>query len=166
MTNVLDLHYVLHNRMVAWAQTWERMGYFEQNVSSFHDLFRSAVASCWKHGVKVRATDFHSPSASQDDPSGSGAVEKAWQPQRLYLNSWPSASQDDPSGPCADDQGLYTDGDLQDHWRAYIQSFPRREGKAMEEQLRNNTNHRIGIPLRRISRSVCLALAFRRPRFP
>ena len=104
----------------------------------------------------MRATDFHSPSASQDDPSGSGAVEKAWPPQMLYLNSWPSASQDDPSGPCADDQGLYTDGDLQDHWRAYIQSFPRREGKVMVEQLRNNTNHRIGIPLRRISQDLCV----------
>ena len=143
-SGIMDDHYVLFKRMVAWAQTWERIGYFEHDVSNYHDLFCLVVIECWRFRVRVRATDFHGPSS----------VKGVWPPCRLSL-TWPSESQADPCGPWSStDDGLFADFDLAAHWRSVVSDLPGRESVAMQQQVRSNQHRKIGLPLRRISRDL------------
>ena len=139
----LDKYFVEENRMIAWAQTWMKIGFLEQSVASLQDIFTLTALACHRFNLPFRTTNFQSDSS-----------EHEWPPCSLPLACGPLESLEDPGGPVSNADGFFEPSDLARFFARVVDSLPTRSCQALTHQRRNNQDKRIGLPLRRIAKDL------------
>lgn len=133
----IEYHFVKRNHVLGWAQTWEKVGFLEENVVQFRDIFDLTCLTCENFDIPLRTTDFHH-------------AEHDWPPMKMALQ-WPQASSEDPGGPFSSDEGFFEKKDMRNHVETMLAELPDRDRFAITQQGRNNQDKPIGLPLCRIA---------------